>query len=74
MAAIDIKTELTQLIQKEKDISILEAIKTLLSRSSKSAILANKLESRALKSEKDIKEGKVFSSDEIRTQTNDFLK
>lgn len=74
MATIDIKAELTQMIQKEKDHSILEAIKTLLSRASKSSLLAEKLESRALESEKNIKVGKVFSSDDIRKQTNDFLK
>lgn len=74
MAAIDIKAELTELIRKENDHSILEAIKTLLNRASKEKVLFEILESRALKSEENIKENKLFSPDEIRNRTNDFLK
>ena len=55
MEPIDIKEELRTLIEKENDLHILEAIKTLLVKSSLDPILKEKLTSRALKAEEDIK-------------------
>jgi len=54
MKATDIKQELRMLIDKEKDLHILEAIKTLLVKSSLDPILKEKLTSSALKAEEDI--------------------
>ena len=70
MQAIDIKTELRTLIENETDNSILEAIKTLLQKSSLNPVLKEKLTSRALKSEKDIAAGRVMSREELEQKLN----
>lgn len=64
MKVKDIKTELFQLIEKESDPHVLEAIRTLLRKSSLDPTLKQKLTSRALKSEKDIEEGRVYERSE----------
>lgn len=64
--SINIKTELKQLIEKENDTRILDAIRTLLTKTSLDSELKSKLSNRALKSENDIKEGRVFTKDEIK--------
>ncbi|MDH5399180.1 MAG: hypothetical protein OEX02_13595 [Cyclobacteriaceae bacterium] len=61
MRAVDIKQELRDLIERENDLHILEAIKTLLMKSSLNPALKEKLSSRALKSEQDIMQGRVYS-------------
>src|SRR5690606_36942898 len=53
MKTIDIKQELRNLIEKEDDLHLLEAIKTLLVKSRLDPLLKNKLASRALKAEED---------------------
>ena len=58
------------MIEQEMDTDVLEAIYTLLSRTSLNPSLKEKLTVRALKSEEDIKNGKFFSSDEIKARTN----
>jgi hypothetical protein len=65
MKATDIKQELKLLIEKEKDLHILEAIKTLLVKSSLDPILKEKLTSRALKAEEDVKAGRVYTRKEL---------
>lgn len=73
MKAVDIKTELRELIEKETDKSILEAIKTLLKKSSLNATLKEKLTSRALKAEEDISAGRVMDRKELESKLNDKL-
>ena len=73
MRAVDIKTELRELIEKETDNSILEAIKTLLKKSSLNPALKEKLTSRALKAEKDISAGRVMDRKELESKLNDKL-
>jgi hypothetical protein len=58
MNAADIKTELRELIENETDLHVLEAIKTLLKKSSLDSLFKEKLTSRALKSEEDIENKK----------------
>ena len=65
MRAMEIKKELRILIEKENDLHILEAIKTLLVKSSLDPTLKEKLTSRALKAEEDIKEGRVYTREEF---------
>lgn len=65
MKTIDIKQELKTLIEKEKDLHILEAIKTLLVKTSLDSILKEKLTSRALKAEEDIQAGRVYTRKEL---------
>ena len=74
MKEVDIKEELRILINREKDIHVLEAIKTLLSKSSLDPALKEKLSNRALKSEQDIKEDKVYSRQELEKKLDDRLR
>ena len=73
MGIIDIKTELRELIEKETDSSILEAIKTLLRKSSLNSTLKEKLTTRALKAEEDISTGRLMDRQEIELKLNDRM-
>ena len=73
MASADIRLELKQLIEQEQDVSVLQAIKTLLSKQYLDSSLKSKLSSRALKAEKNIKDGAVLSPDEMQERTGQFL-
>jgi hypothetical protein len=68
MKAVDIKTELRELIEKETDRSILEAIKTLLKKSSLNPVLKQQLTSRALKADEDIAAGRVLDRKELESK------
>ena len=70
MRAINLKSELIQLIEEEKDESILKAIKTLLQKTGLDATLKEKLTNRALQSEKEIASGKLLSKEEVIRQTD----
>ena len=69
MSTIEIKTELQQMIEREKDMSILEAIRTILQKTSLNPMLKEKLTERALKSEDDITEGRLLNKEEVRQRT-----
>jgi len=71
MGTTDIKTELMTLIEKESDHHILEAIKTLLKKSSLDPQLKEKLTNRALKSEEDIIAGRVMVRKDFEQKLND---
>jgi len=70
MSAVEIKTELRQMIENETDISILEAIRTILLKTGLNPVLKEKLTMRALKSEDDIKQGRVFDKEEVIRKTS----
>jgi hypothetical protein len=70
MNTVDIKTELQQMIERETDMSVLEAIRTILQKTSLNPILKEKLTERALNSEKDIMEQRLLSKEEIRSRTH----
>jgi len=69
MSAVEIKTELQQMIEQENDMSILQAIRTILLKTGLNPVLKEKLTLRALKSEEDIKTGRVFSKEEVVKRT-----
>ncbi|MEX0882090.1 MAG: hypothetical protein WDZ72_01330 [Cyclobacteriaceae bacterium] len=73
MGAMDIKQELRKLIEKENDLRVLEAIKTLLVKSSLDPVLKEKLTSRALKAEEDIKAGRVYTREELEKKLDNRL-
>ncbi|WP_245189381.1 hypothetical protein [Lunatimonas salinarum] len=73
MGKLDIKQELRALIEKEKDVHVLETIKTLLVKSSLNPILKEKLTSRALKAEEDIREGRVYTREEFEKKLDNRL-
>jgi hypothetical protein len=64
--SIDIKTELKQLIERESDTSILQAIRTILTKTSLDGVLKEKLTKRALQSEDDIVSTRLLSKEEMR--------
>jgi hypothetical protein len=70
MRAAEIKTELRQLIEHETDMSVLQAIHTILLKTGLNPKLKEKLTLRALKSEEDVKANRVFSKDEVIRRTN----
>lgn len=70
MNAMGIKTELQQMIEQETDMNILQAIRTILQKTSLNPALKEKLTTRALKSEEDIKIGRVFSKEDAIKLTN----
>lgn len=73
MRGTDIKQELRTLIENENDLHVLEAIKTLLVKSSINPILKEKLTSRALKAEEDIRTGRVYTREEIEKKLDSRL-
>ncbi|MCE9540306.1 MAG: hypothetical protein K8R85_13970 [Bacteroidetes bacterium] len=74
MSATAIKIELKELIEKERDLSILKAIKALLRKTTLDNILRKKLSQRALRSEEDINSGRVLNRKEIIRQTDKLIK
>jgi hypothetical protein len=70
MKGSDIKTELRDLIEKENDTAVLEAIKILLMKSSLDPELKKKLTDRAVKADEDIVTGRVNSRAEIESKLN----
>lgn len=64
MNTLDIKTELQELINNETDKKVLEAILVLLKKSEINPVLKEKLTARALKSQQNIIDGKVYTRKE----------
>ena len=60
MNTTDLRLKLKKMIDNESDPQTVEAIKTLLKKSKMDPILKEKLSSRALKSEENIKEGNTI--------------
>ena len=69
MSTTELKTELQLLIEREKDMSVLEAIRTILQKTSLDPVLKEKLTERALKSETDIAQGRLLTKAEIQQRT-----
>ncbi|MCA2951407.1 hypothetical protein [Microcystis sp. M112S1] len=70
MGAMEIRTELQQMIEHETDLSVLQAIRTILLKTGLNPVLKEKLTARALRSEDDIKAGRVYSKEEVIQRTN----
>ena len=70
MKAAEIKTELRQLIEHETNMSVLQAIYTLLLKTGLNPKLKEKLTIHALKSEEDIKADRIFNKEEVIRRTN----
>lgn len=73
METVAIKQEIVRLIESENDPCILEAIKNLLSPTEIDPILEEKLISRALKAEEDIKAGRLYTEEEVIQMTNHLV-
>ena len=70
MNAITIKSDLQKLINEQDDISVLQAIYTLLQKTSLNPVLKTKLTNRAKKAEEDIAAGRIFTKKDIIQRTN----
>lgn len=68
MKAINIKTELKSLIDQETNLSLLETVKALLEQRDIDPSIEKEMITRVLKSEQDIKEGKVYTIDEAESE------
>ncbi|MCE7863020.1 MAG: hypothetical protein DYG99_05695 [Bacteroidetes bacterium CHB5] len=64
-----LKLELVEMIERETNIQVLEALHILLSKSTSQPVLKEKLSSRALKAEEDIKRGRYYSVNEVISRT-----
>lgn len=67
---MEIRAELQQMIEHETDVSVLLAIRTILLKTGLNPVLKEKLTARALRSEDDIKAGRVYSKEEVIQRTN----
>ncbi|RLC25109.1 MAG: hypothetical protein DRH21_04465 [Deltaproteobacteria bacterium] len=74
MSAIDLRKKIKELVEVERNESILEAIKALLQEAGNKSVAKEKLISRARKSELDIENGRLMDRSEIEVKTNEFLK
>ena len=74
MKAADIKIELKNLIDQETNISLLEMAKALLTQGDFDPAIEEEMITRALRSEKDIKEGKVYTVEEAEDRLNKRLE
>ena len=74
MSTLEMKRELVQLIETEENPAVLEAVKELLLHNEEvDPVLKEKMISRALKAEEDIKEGRVYSGEEFRNKIYEYL-
>lgn len=71
--SVDIKKELKQLIEKENDASVLQAIWKILSKTSLDSTLKAKLTERALEAEQDIEFKRIMSKEEVIKSTKGSL-
>lgn len=69
MSDVEIKLKLRQMIENETDRGVLEAIHTILLKTQLNPLLKEKLTLRALKSEEDIKAGRLISKAEVIQRT-----
>lgn len=73
MGVLKLKTELQKMIEQENDVNILKALRTILEKTTLDPVLKEKLTSRALKSEEDIKAGRLLNKVQMIKLTNDHL-
>lgn len=65
MSTVELKTVLQRMIEQETDTNILQAILTILQKTSLNPVLKEKLTNRALKSEEDIQAGRLFNKEDV---------
>jgi hypothetical protein len=69
MSEAGLKTEIKTLIENESDVEVLEAIYTLLQKTSLDPELKIRLTARALRSEEDLREGRIYDREEVIRRT-----
>ncbi|MBV6406242.1 MAG: hypothetical protein GFGODING_03027 [Flavobacteriales bacterium] len=68
MGTLSLRAELSDLIAKEKDVTLLNVLKDILSGGSKNALLKAKLTARALKAEEDLAAGRTLDTKQVRAR------
>lgn len=68
MGSISVRTQLTELIAKEKNTGLLEVLRSILTSPGHDALLKAKLTARALKAEDDLSAGRTHGLDEVRSR------
>ena len=74
MTAVQLKSRLIELIQKEGDVSLLKLVNKLLDKSSGESVYRAMLADGADKSEADIKAGRVHSLEEAKAKAKAALR
>jgi CO dehydrogenase/acetyl-CoA synthase beta subunit len=69
-----LKEEIKELIIQEEDIKILEEVKSMLAQKHPDPVMKEWMTERALKAEEDIKEGRVYTAEEVRERIFSRLK
>lgn len=70
MTTMELKSELLRMIERETDVNILNAIRTILQKTSLDPMLKERLTSRAQASEADIRADRVFSREDVMKRTD----
>ncbi len=73
MGVLELRTELQKMIEQENDVDILKALRTILEKTTLDPVLKVKLTTRALKSEEDIKAGRLLNKEQMIKRTNNHL-
>ena len=68
--SIALKSELLHLVEKESDETLLQVIKHILVQPSRSALIKAKLTIRALQSEEDMQQGRVYTLEKASERLN----
>ncbi len=68
MSTVSLRNELVDLITREKNASVLQVLKDILSGDQKNALLKAKLTSRALKAEEDREAGRVLTTAQVKAR------
>ena len=74
MNTLKLKSEIKDILDQVDDMDILEAVRTILEKSRLDPMLRDKLTKRALRSEEDIKNGRLLTRDEVVERTNKSLR
>lgn len=74
MTALDLRAEIGKLLEQERDTSILQAIWTLLRKTSLDPTVRAKLTSRALQAEEEIKAGLGHTREELEGDTDHLVR
>ncbi len=74
MTTLDLRAEISKLLEQERDMSILEAIRNLLRKTTLDPVLKEKLTSRALRAEEEIRAGQGHSRQDLERDTDHLTR
>lgn len=74
MKVAEIKNEIQKLVETENDPGILNTVYEILEKAQQEARMKEAIIEGALKAEEDIKAGRIYSSEELKTLIKDYIK